>query len=187
MCGHLLKLKAVQPVQRSKLFPAVSSRGTAKPLKLTDIPTGQVTNLTDTWSIMEGWAAQDQVTRFLQYFYGYINISTLYLFYEPSHGSSFCPLTFSHHWWEFLAGKLHLPGDPGPASGGQGPWRLASGLKWAPAGWPGPPRLGSWGCTGATGRCPPGGKDSLWQGFCCCVSPPDSCPSSAGPVAKRYL
>lgn len=93
----------------------------------------------------------------------------------------------SHHCWPCWPESLHLPGGPSPASAGQDPWQPASGAEWPPAGWPGPPRLGRWGCTEATGRCPPGGKGNLWLGFCCCVLPPDFCPSSAGHGVKRCL
>lgn len=70
----------------------MSSRGGAIPLRPTysDIPTSQVTNLTNTWSIMECWAAQDEVTRFLYYFYGYIKIST-HFFLKPLLGYLWYP------------------------------------------------------------------------------------------------
>lgn len=90
----------------------------------------------------------------------------------------------SHRCWPEI---LHHPVDPVPAYGGQVPWQPTSGAGWVPAGWPGPPRLGRWGCTEAPGRCPAGEKDTLWRGPCCCALHPDSCPSIAGPVAGRCL
>lgn len=72
--------------------------------------------------------------------------------------------TINHY---FCQENLHIPVDPGQDCARQGQWLPASGASCTPPESPFPVRVGRWRWTWTTGRCPPRGKDNLWQRLCC--------------------